>query len=151
MPSSRYAALMPTTRRRGDEAVALRAFKASFFRAMGHPHRIHILELLQAGPMSVGQLQEATGSPGSSVSQHLGVLRAANIVATERQRTTVLYRVPDPELFELLDVTRRIFNVHLSDTIDVLRLVEDEAGASTTGERHGSPPESPSPQDAVAV
>jgi ArsR family transcriptional regulator len=125
---------MPTTRRRGDEAVALRAFKASFFRALGHPQRIHILELLRDGPRSVGQLQDATGSPGSSMSQHLGVLRAAYIVATERQGTTVLYRVPDPELFELLDVARRIFNVHLSDTIDVLRLVEEEGAASQVAE-----------------
>ena len=63
------------------------------------------------------------------MSQHLGVLRAANIVATERQATTVLYRVPDPELFELLDLARLLFNIHLSDTIDVLRLIEEEASA----------------------
>jgi ArsR family transcriptional regulator len=117
---------MLTTRRRGDEAVALRQFKAAFFKAMGHPQRIHILEFLRAGPMSVGQLQEATGSSSSSVSQHLGVLRAARIVATERQGTTIRYRVADPELFELLDVARRIFNIHLSDTVDVLRLMENE-------------------------
>jgi DNA-binding transcriptional ArsR family regulator len=126
----RYAWRMTLTRRRGDEAVGLRVFKAAFFRALGHPQRIHILELLRDGPMSVGQLQDATDSPGSSVSQHLGVLRAANIVATERQATTILYRVPDPELFELLDVARRIFNIHLTDTVDVLRLVEEEAAGS---------------------
>ena len=39
----------------------------------------------------------------------------------------MIYRVPDPELFELLDVARRIFNAHLSDTIDLLRLVDTEA------------------------
>ena len=44
--------------------------------------------------------------------------------------TTVLYRAPDPELFELLDLARLIFNIHLSDTIDVLRLVEEEGSAS---------------------
>jgi DNA-binding transcriptional ArsR family regulator len=121
---------MITTRRRGDEAVALRTFKAAFFRALGHPLRIHILELLRDGPMSVGQLQSAIGSPGSSVSQHLAVLRAASIVATERKATTVLYRVPDPELFELLDVARLIFNVHLADTVVVLRLIEEEGATS---------------------
>ncbi len=142
---------MLTTKRRGDETVALRAFKAAFFRAMGHPQRIHILELLRAGPMSVGQLQDATGSPGSSVSQHLGVLRAANIVATERQGTTILYRVPDPELFELLDVARRIFNVHLSDAIDVLRLVEEEGSASPAAEPDATGSESRSPKDPVAA
>lgn len=121
---------MTMIRRRGDEAIALREFKAAFFRALGHPQRINILELLRDGPMSVGQLQDAMGSPSSSMSQHLGVLRAANIVATERQATTVLYRVPDPELFELLDLVRLIFNIHLSDTVDVLRLVEEEGSAS---------------------
>ena len=126
---ARYPARMPDTRRRGDEAASLRAFKASFFRALGHPQRIHILELLRAGPMSVGQLQEATGSPGSSVSQHLGVLRAANVVVAERRGTTALYRVPDPELFELLDVARRIFDIHLADTIDVLRLSSERSEA----------------------
>jgi ArsR family transcriptional regulator len=123
-----------TTRRRSDEATALRQFKASFFRAIGHPQRIHILELLRSGPLTVSQLQEATGTVGSSISQHLAVLRAANIVATERRGTSVLYRVPDPELFELLDVGRRIFNIHLSDTISVLRLVESERAHLAQGE-----------------
>jgi DNA-binding transcriptional ArsR family regulator len=122
---------MTTSNRRGNEAETLRAFKATFFRALGHPQRIHILELLRGGPMSVGQLQEALAIPGSSVSQHLGVLRASDIVATERQGTMVMYRVPDPELFELLDLTRRIFHVHLEDTIDVLRLVEEGATVGT--------------------
>jgi hypothetical protein len=35
--------------------------------------------------------------------------------------------VADPELFELLELARRIFNAHLTDTIDMLRLVEDES------------------------
>ena len=77
--------------------------------------------------MSVTQIQEATGAPGSSVSQQLAVLRSRNILATERRGTTIIYRVPDPELFELLDVARRIFDAHLSDTIDLLRLVDGEA------------------------
>jgi ArsR family transcriptional regulator len=82
--------------------------------------------------LSVGQLQEAIGAPASSISQQLAVLRSRNIVATERRGTTVLYRVRDADLFELLDVARRIFNSHLADTIDLLRLVEaDPVGAAS--------------------
>ena len=110
-----------------DDAERLRQFKAEFFKALAHPLRIRILELLRNGPMSVTQIQEATGAPGSSVSQQLAVLRSRNILATERRGTTIIYRVPDPELFELLDVARRIFDAHLSDTIDLLRLVDGEA------------------------
>jgi DNA-binding transcriptional ArsR family regulator len=122
---------MPAQHSREDDAERLRQFKAEFFRALGHPLRIRILELLRDGPLSVTQIQEATGAPGSSVSQQLGVLRRRDILATERRGTTIIYRVPDPELFELLDVARRIFNAHLSGTIDMLRLVDEEAVAAS--------------------
>jgi ArsR family transcriptional regulator len=110
-----------------DDAERLRAFKAEFFKALAHPLRIRILDLLRGGTLSVGQIQEATGAPGTSVSQQLGVLRARGIVETERRGTTIIYRVADAELFELLDVARRIFNAHLIDTVDLLRLVDSEA------------------------
>src|SRR5947209_3666570 len=93
------------------------AMKAEFFKALAHPLRIWILELLRAGPLSVTQIQGATGAPASSVSQQLAVLRSRNILATERRGTTIIYRVPDPELFELLDVARSLFNIHLRQTI----------------------------------
>jgi DNA-binding transcriptional ArsR family regulator len=111
---------------RRDDQEGLRQFKAEFFKALAHPMRIRILELLRQGPLSVGQLQEAVGAPSSSISQQLAVLRSRNIVATERRGTTVIYHVRDVDLFELLDVTRRIFNGHLSDTIHLLRLVDAE-------------------------
>jgi DNA-binding transcriptional ArsR family regulator len=111
---------------RRDDQEGLRQFKAEFFKALAHPMRIRILELLHQGPLSVGQLQEAVGAPSSSISQQLAVLRSRNIVATERRGTTVIYHVRDVDLFELLDVARRIFNGHLSDTIHLLRLVDAE-------------------------
>jgi DNA-binding transcriptional ArsR family regulator len=121
---------MPRQHSPEEDADRLRQFKAEFFKALGHPLRIWILELLRDGPLSVTQIQEATGAPSSSVSQQLGVLRGRHILASERHGTTIIYRVPDPELFELLDVARRIFNAHLSGTIDMLRLVEVEAGGA---------------------
>jgi DNA-binding transcriptional ArsR family regulator len=116
---------MLANQHRGD-SEGLRQFKAEFFKALGHPMRIQILELLRGGPLSVGQLQEAIGAPASSISQQLAVLRGRNMVATERRGTTVIYHVRDDGLFELLDVARRIFNGHLADTIDLLRLVDAE-------------------------
>lgn len=117
---------MPRTHSHAEDAERLRQFKAEFFKALAHPLRIRILELLRAGPMSVTQVQAATGAPGSSVSQQLAVLRGRNVVATQRLGTTIIYRVPDPELFDLLDAARRIFNAHLSDSVELLRLVEEE-------------------------
>ncbi len=124
---------MARTTPHSDDAERLRQFKAEFFKALAHPDRIRILELLRTGPLSVTQIQEAIGAPGSSVSQQLAVLRGRNILATERRGTTIIYRVADAEIFELLNATRRIFNAHLSDTIDLLRRIEAETVAA--GER----------------
>jgi DNA-binding transcriptional ArsR family regulator len=117
---------------RRDDPEGLRQFKAAFFKALAHPMRIRILELLRTGPLSVGQLQDAIGAPGSSISQQLAVLRGRNLVATERRGTTVIYSVRDAGLFELLEVARRIFNSDLADTIDLLRLVEAEPDPTPT-------------------
>ena len=109
-----------------DDPADLRRFKADFFRALAHPMRIQILELLRGGPQSVSQLQAAIGAPASSISQQLAVLRGRGILTTERRGTTVIYAVGDPDLFALLDVARRIFNRHLATTIDLLHLIEGE-------------------------
>jgi DNA-binding transcriptional ArsR family regulator len=134
---------MARTRSEAEDAQRLRAFKAEFFKALAHPLRIRILELLRAGPLSVTQIQAATGAPGSSVSQQLAVLRGRNVVATERQGTTIIYRVADAELFVLLDAARRIFNASLVDSVGMLRLVEQEqageaGAASSPGSHAGS-------------
>ncbi len=122
---------MTPGKHRPDDAERLRQFKAEFFKALAHPLRIRILELLRSGPLSVTQIQEATGAPPSSVSQQLAILRGRGIVKTERRGTTVIYEVADTELFELLDVVRRLFNARLAETIDMLRLVDDEAATAT--------------------
>jgi ArsR family transcriptional regulator len=122
-----------TRNQRRDDPEGLRQFKAEFFKALGHPMRILILETLRGGPCSVGKLTEAIAAPESTISQHLAILRSRNIVATERRGTTVIYTVRDAELFELLDVARRIFNGSLSDTIDMLRLVDSEPVGTDAG------------------
>jgi ArsR family transcriptional regulator len=93
----------------------LHRFKAEFFRALGHPARLRILELLRPGEQTVSELQAALAIEASSVSQQLAVLRAKNIVDTRRAGTSVYYSVRDPQIFQLLDVARQIFNNHLID------------------------------------
>jgi Predicted transcriptional regulators len=115
--------------RRRDDPERLRQFKAEFFKALAHPMRIGILEFLRDGPHSVGEIQEATGAAGSSISQQLAVLRGRGIVVAERDGTTVRYEVAEAEIYALLDAARQIFYAHLSDNAELLRLVEAEAVA----------------------
>jgi len=103
----------------------LRRFKAEFFKALAHPARIQILELLRTSELSVTELQEQLAIEASSVSQQLAVLRNKNIVETRKVGTSVYYSVRDPAIFELLDVARKIFNSHLIDTRSMLEQLEE--------------------------
>jgi DNA-binding transcriptional ArsR family regulator len=106
----------------------LHRFKAEFFRALGHPARLRILELLRPGEMTVSDLQAALEIEASSVSQQLAILRAKHIVDTRRAGTSVYYSVRDPQIFQLLDVAREIFNNHLIDLQSMLELPLAAAG-----------------------
>jgi len=107
-------------------AEELQAFKAAFFKALAHPIRIRILELLVKGEKSVQELQDALGVEQPVVSQQLAVLRASNIVAGRKEGASVRYSVRDPLIAELLSTARRIFNNHLVGTQDLLRQLQHE-------------------------
>jgi ArsR family transcriptional regulator len=104
----------------------LQAFKSAFFRALAHPVRIRILEILVSGERSVQELQEALGVDQPVVSQQLAVLRATNIVSGRKEGASVRYTVRDPLVGELLDTARQIFNNHLVGTQDLLRELRRE-------------------------
>lgn len=90
--------------------------KAEFFRVLGHPVRVRILELLRDGERSVGDLQAALEIDSSGTSQHLGALRKQGLLDSRREGTSVFYRVKDPRTFQLLEVARQILTGHFEDT-----------------------------------
>jgi ArsR family transcriptional regulator len=122
----------------------LHRFKAEFFKALAHPARIRLLELLRGGERTVSDLQSHFDMDPSSISQQLAVLRAKNIVQTRKAGTSVYYSVRDPQIFVLLDVARDIFNSHLIDLQAMLeqQRLEDTAVVATDG----SPALTPAPR-----
>ena len=100
--------------------LEMQQFKADFFKALAHPLRIRILELLAEGDKNVNEIQTLIGSEGSAVSQQLTVLRAKNIVYGTKDGNRVIYSLRDPMIIELLSVAKQIFNNHLVDTISLL-------------------------------
>ncbi len=105
----------------------LQTFKAQFFRALAHPVRIKILEILVGGDRSVQELQKALNLDQPVVSQQLAVLRSRGIVTSQKQGLSVRYELRDPAVGQLLDVARRIFNNHLVDTRGMLRELRRES------------------------
>ena len=104
-------------------------FRAEFFKVLAHPVRIKILRLLRPGEKSVTELQETLGLESSAVSQQLAILRAKNLVVARKDGTKALYAVKDPQIFQLLDAAKEIFDRHLIDSRAVLDELEQEEKA----------------------
>ncbi|HUY48590.1 MAG TPA: metalloregulator ArsR/SmtB family transcription factor [Streptosporangiaceae bacterium] len=94
--------------------------KADFFKTLGHPARIRILELLRDGECSVGELIPGVGIEPSHLSQQLGILRRANILQVRKEGAAVRYSVTDPRIFELLEVARAILTSSLAGSSQLL-------------------------------
>lgn len=93
----------------------MRQFKAELFKALGHPTRLGILELLRGGELTVSELQARLAVEATSVSQQLAVLRARHLVTGRKVGTSVHYRVVDPRVFDILDLAREVFANHMSE------------------------------------
>ena len=109
----------------------LQTFKARFFKALAHPTRIRILEILVQGGHTVYELQEALTLEQATVSQQLAVLRNQGIVSAEKEGLSVRYSLRDALVGELLEVARRIFNNHLVNTRELLRELQRETRRNT--------------------
>jgi ArsR family transcriptional regulator len=94
--------------------------KADLFRALAHPARVRVLEVLSEGEHSVRELQPQVGIELSHLSQQLGVLRRAGLVVTRKEHTSVIYAIRDPELVQLLEAAKRVLINSLSESKELL-------------------------------
>ena len=94
--------------------------KAEFFRLLGHPARVRILELLREGEQTVGHLQAELALDSSGTSQHLTAMRRQGLLESRRERNSVYYRVKDPRTFQLLETARAILTAQLEETQELL-------------------------------
>lgn len=94
--------------------------KAEFLKALGHPLRIRALELMVEGEKSVGEMIVITGAEPSHLSQQLGILRAAGVLVSRREGSTVYYTVRDPRIFHLLATAKEILATSLETSNGLL-------------------------------
>lgn len=81
---------------------------AAIAQALAHPMRLRILELLQDEGAYVMHLTAALQRPQANVSQHLAILREAGLVQDERDGMTVIYRVTDPHIFDVIQQMQKL-------------------------------------------
>ena len=95
--------------------------KAEFFKTLGHPARIRVLELLREREHSVTEMLPEVGIEPAHLSQQLAVLRRANLVTTRREGSTVYYSLASPHVADLLAVARLILSGVLTGQADLLQ------------------------------
>jgi len=105
---------------------ALRRFKADLFQALAHPTRIHILEALGEGELSVSRIIEEVKGEPANISQHLAILRSKRIVNNRKEGNQVFYSLRNPLLSEVLDIMRRYFLAHLEEDAEMLHTMAHE-------------------------
>lgn len=126
---------------------------AVLFRALMHPTRLAILEMLRDDEECVCHMEAMLGLRQAYISQHLGVLREAGLVDVRREGWNVYYRVVRPEVFGVIDSALMLLKPHDRDRLTA------ETAALRQGTCHcpkcslratpSAPPSSPSANNAT--
>ena len=114
----------------------LHQLKAEFFRTLGHPVRIRVLELLSRREHSVAEMLPQVNVEPSNLSQQLAVLRRAGLVTARREGSTVYYALTSPQVAELLAVARGILTSVLSEQAGLLSDLNAQYSMMQLGLRH---------------
>jgi DNA-binding transcriptional ArsR family regulator len=74
---------------------------ATLFAVLSEPSRLRILQLLQRGPATVGEIVDRLDLKQANASKQLGILHQAGVLARERDGTSVRYSIRMPLVFDL--------------------------------------------------
>jgi len=103
--------------------------QAAVFVALGEPSRLRIVDLLRAGPLSVGAIAEALGIRQPQVSKHLRVLGDSGIVSSQaqaRQRIYQLEAAPFEDIGQWVESFERLWGDRLDSLGDFLNSMTHE-------------------------
>jgi ArsR family transcriptional regulator, virulence genes transcriptional regulator len=103
--------------------------QAKLCSTMGNANRLRIIEVLKAGEASVGAIAEALGCTVSTASQHLRIMRDANLVSARKDGQTVYYRLRSPKVVECCQMVR---NLLIEDLQQQGRIARDYAALGPT-------------------
>ena len=99
---------------------------ARLTKAMAHPRRLMILDLLLQAPRTVEALATQAGMSVASTSQHLQVLRAARLVEAEKKGLYVTYRLADDAVYDVLCSLRRVAQARLAEVEQMQRGMQEQ-------------------------
>lgn len=89
--------------------------EADLFKALAHPTRIQILELLRSGEKCVCEITPVLNNIQPNVSRHLAVLKKEGLVQSRKDGLKVIYRISDPKVFMVIDLSAELIRKYLKD------------------------------------
>jgi DNA-binding transcriptional ArsR family regulator len=113
-----------------------RAVIAKFFRALGDPTRLRLLEFLLQEEKSVSECVEHVGLAQSRVSTHLACLADCGFVTMRREGRYVYYRVTDPRVAELVLLGRALSADNVAALSDCIR-IDATSDVTESGDKGG--------------
>jgi DNA-binding transcriptional ArsR family regulator len=122
-------------------STPLYQLKAEFFKTLGHPARIRVLELLSQREHAVAEMLPEVGIEAAHLSQQLAVLRRAGLVATRKEGSTVFYSLTSPHVAELLAVARLILTGVLSGQVELLEDLRTPVSSPVVPDRTSRDPD----------
>ncbi|MBL1285306.1 winged helix-turn-helix transcriptional regulator [Streptomyces sp. For3] len=120
-------------------SAPLYQLKAEFFKTLGHPVRIRVLELLSQREHAVSELLSEIGVEAAHLSQQLAVLRRAGLVVPRREGSSVSYSLTNPQVAELLRVARTILSGVLTGQAELLADLQSTEPETPPGRRGPGP------------
>lgn len=84
---------------------------AECLRALAHPHRLRMVQMLLQGDYTVGELAEACDLPSPMASEHLRLMQRCGFLTSEKEGRKVYYRVVEPHLKSILKCIEDRFGV----------------------------------------
>lgn len=99
-------------------------WQAKVAKALAHPMRIAILEMLRRGGICVCEMGPELEASQANVSQHLAILRDSNLVIARREGTRMVYGVTDERIFQVLDLIGSIAHDQLDAARQALAALE---------------------------
>lgn len=121
---------------RAQATGMLAAAMAELFKALAHPARARVLEVLVAGPASVPDLCTATGLKSSHLAGHLTQLRAQHLVTGKRSGGRLLYRLSYPEVAGMLSAAESVVSARAAAEADGLAGISASETAGQDGNAH---------------
>jgi ArsR family transcriptional regulator len=123
-------------------ATPLYQLKAEFFKTLGHPVRIRVLELLGQREHAVSEMLPEVGVEAANLSQQLAVLRRAGLVANRKEGSAVYYSLTTPQLADLLAVARAILTEVLTEQVGLIQDLQAPMGPPAATETVNQTPAS---------